>query len=119
MKTLGLANAVTSFTQSDFGRTFRPNNSNGTDHAWGNHHLVMGGAVKGGATYGSYPQLVLGGDDDVGSESWELQGRWIPTTSVDQYAATLLGWFGAAETQLDTILPNLRNFGSARRLAFV
>ncbi|HWH84091.1 MAG TPA: DUF1501 domain-containing protein [Burkholderiaceae bacterium] len=119
LKALGLGDAVTTFTQSDFGRTFAPNNSTGTDHAWGNQHLVMGGAVKGGTTYGTYPELVLGGADDVGQDAWELQGRWIPTTSVDQYAATLLGWFGASDAQLDTVLPNLRNFGSARRLAFL
>lgn len=119
MKNLGLSDAVTLFTQSDFGRTFAPNNSGGTDHAWGNHHLVLGGAVKGRTTYGSYPQLVLGGANDVGVESWELQGRWIPTTSVDQYAATMLGWFGATEAQLDAVLPNLRNFGTQRRLAFL
>ncbi|MBX3606102.1 MAG: DUF1501 domain-containing protein [Piscinibacter sp.] len=119
MKALGLADAVTAFTQSDFGRTFLPNNSSGTDHAWGNQHLVLGGAVRGGLTYGSYPTLQLGGPDDVGVESWERQGRWLPTTSVDQYAATLLSWFGATDTQLDAVLPNLRNFGSARRLGFL
>ena len=119
MKNLGLADAVTTFTQSDFGRTFKPNNSTGTDHAWGNHHLVLGGAVKGGATYGSYPELALGGPNDVGVESWELQGRWLPTTSVDQYAATLLGWFGALDSQIDSVLPNLKNFGSARKLLFL
>jgi uncharacterized protein (DUF1501 family) len=119
MKSLGLGEAVTAFTQSDFGRTFAPNSSTGTDHAWGNQHLVLGGAVKGGATYGSYPELVLGSDNDVGKDSWELQGRWIPTTSVDQYAATLLSWFGANDGQLDAVLPNLKNFGAARRLAFL
>lgn len=119
MTTLGLADAVTSFTQSDFGRTFVPNNSSGTDHAWGNQQLVLGGAVHGGTSYGSYPQLVLGGEDDVGVESWELQGRWIPTTSVDQYAATLLRWFGASDAQLDAVLPNLQNFGADRTLGFV
>lgn len=116
MKNLGLSNSVTLFTQSDFGRTFKPNSTYGTDHAWGNHHLVLGGAVKGGATYGSYPELVLGGKDDVGQDSWELHGRWIPTTSVDQYAATLLSWFGATDAQLDQVLPNLAAFGAARRL---
>lgn len=115
---LGLADAVTTFTQSDFGRTFKPNNSSGTDHAWGNHHLVLGGAVKGGF-YGAYPTLALGGPDDVGVDSWEQHGRWIPSSSVDQYAATLLGWMGASATQLDTILPNLANFGSRRNLGFV
>lgn len=115
---LGLADSVTTFTQSDFGRTFLPNNSSGTDHAWGNHHLVVGGAVKGGF-YGSYPTLALGGPDDVGEDSWEQQGRWIPTSSVDQYAATLLGWMGASDSQLNSVLPNLANFGSARNLGFV
>ena len=119
LKNLGLSNAVTTFTQSDFGRTFAPNNSTGTDHAWGNQHLVMGGAVKGGATYGTYPDLVLGGANDVGVDAWELQGRWIPTTAVDQYAATMLGWFGASDTQLAAVLPNLRNFGAARKLGFL
>jgi len=117
LSNLGLSNAVTTFTQSDFGRTFKPNSSNGTDHAWGNTHLVMGGAVKGGTTYGTYPSLVLGGSDDVTASGGE--GRWIPTSSVDQYAATLLRWFGANEGQLDSILPNLVNFGSARQLGFV
>ncbi len=119
LKALGLDTAVTTFTQSDFGRTFAINNSTGTDHAWGNQHFVMGGAVKGGQTYGAYPELVLGGPNDVGVSGWELQGRWIPTTSVDQYAATLLGWFGASDSQLDAVLPNLRNFGAARRLGFL
>lgn len=118
MVSLGLSSAVTTFTQSDFGRTFAPNQSKGTDHAWGNHHLIMGGAVQGGKGYGTAPSLVLGGDDDVGVDSWELQGRWIPTTSVDQYAATLLKWFGASDSQLTSILPNLSNF-STKTLGFV
>jgi len=118
MVATGYGNAVTAFTQSDFGRTFTPNNSSGTDHAWGNQHLVVGGAVKGGTTYGTYPSLTLGGPDDVGVDSWELQGRWIPTTSVDQYAATLLGWFGATDPQLLQLLPNLQNF-TTKKLGFV
>lgn len=116
---LGLGTQVTAFTQSDFGRTFAANNSRGSDHAWGNVQLVCGAAVKGGATYGAYPAPVLGGPDDVGVEPRELQGRWIPSASVDQYAATLLGWFGAAPAQLDTILPNLAAFGSERSLHFM
>lgn len=118
MGAIGMGDSVTLFTQSDFGRTFKPNNSNGTDHAWGNHQLVMGGAVQGGATYGTYPELVLGGADDVGTASWEQHGRWIPTASVDQYAATLLSWFGASDPQLSAILPNLGNF-TQRNLGFV
>ena len=119
MVALGMADAVTTFTQSDFGRTFVPNQTQGTDHAWGNHQIVLGGAVRGKATYGRYPALVLGGADDVGVDSWELQGRWIPTTSVDQMAATLLGWFGLSASQLDVALPNLANFGEARTLGFL
>jgi uncharacterized protein (DUF1501 family) len=118
MNMLGLGESVTAFTQSDFGRTFLTNNSTGTDHAWGNQHLVIGGAVKGGASYGTYPDLTLGGPDDVGVETWERQGRYLPTTSVDQYAATLLGWFGATDTQLNNVLPNLRNF-TTKKLGFL
>ncbi|MBA4264950.1 MAG: hypothetical protein C0453_07710 [Comamonadaceae bacterium] len=118
MQAIGMGDSVTLFTQSDFGRTFKPNNSSGTDHAWGNNQLVMGGAVNGGATYGTYPELVLGGPNDVGQSAWELHGRWIPTSSVDQYAATLLRWFGASEGQLNTVLPNLTNFTN-RNLGFM
>jgi hypothetical protein len=74
--------------------------------------------VRGGATCCRYPELALGGPDDVGVDAWELRGRWIPTTSDEQYAATLLGWFGASETQLEAVLPNLVNFGANRRLEF-
>ena len=118
MQRLGLGPSVTTFTQSDFGRTLLPNNSNGTDHAWGNHQLVMGGAVRGGASYGRAPELVLGSDDDVGAQAWELQGRWIPSSSVDQYAATLLRWFGANDSQLLQILPQLGRFAQ-RDLGFM
>ncbi len=114
MKNLGLGGAVTAFTQSDFGRTFAPNLSNGTDHAWGNHHLVVGGAVKGGATHGTYPELTLGGPNDIGVEPGEKQGRWLPTSSVDQYAATLLNWFGASASQLQQVFPNLGNFANPK-----
>lgn len=116
---IGLGPSVTTFTQSDFGRTFVPNSSRGSDHAWGNHHFVLGGAVQGRRTYGRAPELVLGGTDDIGEQTWEQQGRWIPGISVDQYAATLLRWFGAGESQLDAVLPNLANFGTQRYLGFV
>lgn len=103
--TLGVADKVTSFTLSDFGRTFKPAAGGGSDHAWGNHHFIMGGAVKGGAMYGTFPTLALTGPDDVSSE-----GRWLPSTSVDQYAATLATWFGVTDAQLSTVLPNLSAF---------
>ena len=103
--TLGVADKVTSFTLSDFGRTFKPAAGGGSDHAWGNHHFIMGGAVKGGAMYGTFPSLALTGPDDVSSE-----GRWLPSTSVDQYAATLATWFGVTDAQLSGVLPNLAAF---------
>ncbi|MEC5398515.1 DUF1501 domain-containing protein [Uliginosibacterium sp. H1] len=118
MQALGVDNDVTTFTLSDFGRTLKPNSSGGTDHGWGNHHLVMGGAVQGGQTYGTYPSLNLGGTDDYGVQSWEYQGRWIPTLSVDQYMATLAAWMGLNASQVSALLPNLSNFGSSN-LGFV
>lgn len=103
---LDCADLVTSFTASDFNRTF-PSNGRGSDHAWGNHHLVAGGAVRGGGIYGTFPTLVRGGPDDTGSG-----GLWIPTTSVDQYAATLAAWFGVGPAELVTIFPNLPQFAT-------
>ncbi len=100
---LGLANQVTTFTASDFARTYVPN-ADGTDHAWGNHQIIMGGAVKGGDFYGTMPSLALGGPDDVG------RGVWIPTTSVDEYSATLATWFGVSASNLSTVLPNIGRF---------
>jgi len=102
---LGVAEKVTTFTLSDFGRTFQPAAGGGSDHAWGSNHLIMGGAVKGGNIYGQYPQLVLGGPNDS-----EKEGRWIPTTSVDQYGATLARWFGAGPAELASVFPNLGQF---------
>ncbi|MGC2194575.1 MAG: DUF1501 domain-containing protein [Terriglobales bacterium] len=109
---MGVANNVTTFTLSDFGRTYSPN-SDGTDHAWGSHHLIMGGAVKGGDFYGTFPTLAVNGPDDATG-----QGRWVPTTSLDQYAATMAGWFGVAATDLPSIFPNLANF-TAPTLGFM
>ncbi len=110
---LGVGNAVTLFTESEFNRTGNANANNGTDHAWGGHHIVLGGAVRGGLTYGTFPTHELSGPDDAGD-----RGNWSPTTALDQYAATLAGWFGVPDGDLDRILPNLRNF-PARTLGFV
>lgn len=108
---LGMENNVTTFTASDFGRTFATNGG-GSDHAWGSHAVVMGGAVKGSQIYGSMPTIAMGNEVDVG------QGRWIPTTSVDQYSATLARWFGVADGDMGTIFPNLARF-SPRYLDFM
>ncbi len=106
-ETLGIAENVTSFTASDFGRALRVSSGSGTDHAWGNHQLILGGAVRGGDFYGKYPTLALNGPDDV-----DGSGRWLPTTSVDQFAATLASWFGASASDLPIVLPNLARFST-------
>jgi uncharacterized protein (DUF1501 family) len=120
----GLSNNVTTFTLSDFGRTLQPSGSGagsvGTDHAWGSHAFIMGGSVLGGAFYGSsrpdhtglpygYPLLQLGGPDDTTSN----RGQWIPTTSIDQYAATLASWYGLANSDVATVFPNLSKFATS------
>ncbi len=102
MTALGVSNNVTSFTLSDFGRTFKPASSQGTDHGWGNYGFVIGGAVRGGDFYGKLPASALGGPDDLGDA-----GRWIPTTSLEQYGATLARWFGLAEADLPYVFPNI------------
>jgi len=105
---LGVADSVTTFTESDFNRTLQPTSGNGSDHAWGGHHFVMGGAVQGGRIFGKFPALQLGGPNDT-----DTRGRWIPTTSIDQYGATLCSWFGIPSSGLATVFPNLANFASA------
>lgn len=100
---LGLADKVTTFTGSDFGRTYS-SNGDGSDHGWGSHHLILGGAVKGGELYGTMPNLTIGGPDDT------TNGRWIPTTSVDEYGATLARWFGVTDTNMATVFPNIGRF---------
>ena len=105
------AQRVTAFTCSDFGRTF-PANGQGTDHGWGSHHLILGGAVRGNKTYGTFPTLTVGGPDDTST------GRWIPTTACDQYFATLATWFGVDSSKLTTVFPNLGRF-AAPNLGFI
>ena len=109
---LGVANKVTAFTASDFGRTLA-SNGDGSDHGWGSHHLVVGGAVKGKALYGTSPPVSVG-NTAAASDQWHVgQGRLLPSTSVDQYAATLAKWFGVADSELTGILPNISRFGVA------
>jgi uncharacterized protein (DUF1501 family) len=103
---LGVAENVTAFTVSEFGRTYKANSS-GSDHGWGNHHFVIGDAVRGGDIYGRMPQAIVGGDDDA-----TTGGQWIPTTSVDEYSAPLARWFGVAESDMPIVLPNLGRFAS-------
>ena len=109
---LGVANHVTAFTASDFGRTLA-SNGDGTDHGWGSHHLVVGGAVRGAAFYGTPPPVSVG-STAAAQDQWHVgQGRLLPSTAVDQYAATLATWFGVTDPELAGILPNLRRFGVA------
>jgi uncharacterized protein (DUF1501 family) len=111
MEQLGLSQNVTAFTASDFGRTF-PSNGQGTDHGWGSHHLILGGAVKGKQTYGRFPTLAVNGPDDTST------GRWIPTTAIDQYFATLATWFGVDNGNLATVFPNIGRFATGN-LGFI
>jgi uncharacterized protein (DUF1501 family) len=108
---LGVADSVTTFTLSDFGRTLQPSGS-GCDHGWGNHHLLMGGAVKGGQIHGTFPTMALNALNDSGS-----RGAFIPTSSTEQFAATLAKWMGVTDTDLPTIFKNLYDninlFGTA------
>jgi uncharacterized protein (DUF1501 family) len=112
MISMGMGSQVTTFTASDFGRTLT-SNSNGTDHGWGSHHFVVGGAVQGQDMYGQYPVIGTDQANDLG------EGRLIPTTSVDQYAGTLARWFGLSDGQVRQVFPNLGNFGSNPYLGFL
>jgi uncharacterized protein (DUF1501 family) len=102
---LGIESKVTTFTASDFGRTLA-SNADGSDHGWGSHQFVMGGAVAGGRFYGTAPHVSIQTDDQVG------QGRLLPTTSVDEFASTLALWFGCSPTEVQGILPNIGNFSN-------
>lgn len=108
---LGVAQQVTTFTASDFGRTLSIN-GDGSDHGWGGHHLILGAAVRGNRFYGQPPVIAVGGPDDVG------QGRLLPSTAVDQFAATLATWFGVPDSELPRVVPGIANF-TTRNLGFV
>jgi uncharacterized protein (DUF1501 family) len=110
---LGVAQNVTTFTESDFSRTFQPTTTDGSDHAWGSHHMVLGGAVQGGQIYGAFPTFELSGPNDT-----DTRGRWIPTISIDQYGASLASWFGIPDSALPAVFPNFANFAS-QKIAFM
>jgi uncharacterized protein (DUF1501 family) len=110
---LNIEQDVTTFTMSDFSRTYQPATDGGTDHAWGGIQMMVGGAVQGGDIFGTLPVFTLGGPNDVGSN-----GRWIPTTALDQYGATLASWFGVPTADLAGIFPNLANF-TTKNLGFL
>ena len=110
-KELAIDDKVTAFTASDFGRTLA-SNGDGSDHGWGSHHFVVGGAVNGKKYYGTAPAIAVNGTDDVG------QGRLLPTTSVDQFAATLASWFGVSGSELKLVVPNIVNY-TTQNLGFV
>ena len=110
-KELAIDDKVTTFTASDFGRTLA-SNGDGSDHGWGSHHFVVGGAVNGKKYYGTAPAIAVNGTDDVG------QGRLLPTTSVDQFAATLASWFGVTGAELKLVVPNIVNY-TTQNLGFV
>ncbi len=110
MKALGLGDNVTAFTMSDFGRTFRANAQRGSDHAWGNNHIVVGGAVKNRTVFGAYPDVTLGGNQDV-----DTNGRWIPTTAVEEYIGAVATWYGVAPADLPYVFPNYATWTTAPR----
>jgi uncharacterized protein (DUF1501 family) len=112
LQQLQMENNVTLFTASDFGRTLT-SNGDGSDHGWGAHHFVVGGAVQGGNIYGTFPQVAFNTNEDVG------QGNLLPTTSVEQYAATLARWLGVPDSSMADVLPNIGNFGASRYLGFL
>jgi uncharacterized protein (DUF1501 family) len=102
---LGVANNVVTFTASEFGRTLSPSGSDGSDHAWGSHHFIIGGGVLGGKMYGTFPSLALGGPNDANT-----RGTLIPTTGVDQYGATMAQWFGVSVSNLSKVFSNIGNY---------
>jgi uncharacterized protein (DUF1501 family) len=111
---LSIAQSVTTFTASEFGRTLSPSGTDGSDHAWGNHHFILGGGVQGGKFYGTFPSLALGNTQDA-----NMRGTLIPTTAVAQYGATLAQWFGVGASSLPSIFPNIANFSASPPLTFL
>jgi uncharacterized protein (DUF1501 family) len=113
---LGLQDKVTLFTMSDFSRTMQPSGTGaaqvGSDHAWGNNQFIVGGAVQGHTLYGTYPNIAPGGPDDTDGGS-SPRGRWIPTTSIEQYAATLATWYGLSSADLTAVFPLIGHFSSS------
>jgi uncharacterized protein (DUF1501 family) len=112
MKALGVQNNVTAFTMSDFGRTFKVNGQRGTDHAWGNNHLVLGGAVKDRTIQGAYPDVTLGGSQDIDNVGL---GRWIPSTAVEEYVGAVAQWYGVAAADLPYVFPAWSTWSSNGR----
>jgi uncharacterized protein (DUF1501 family) len=113
---LNLQDKVTLFTMSDFSRTLQPSGAGaaavGSDHAWGNHQFIVGGSVLGHTLYGTFPNLTPGGPDDTDGGS-SPRGRWIPTTSIEQYAATLASWYGLSSADLTAVFPLIGHFSSS------
>ena len=105
---MGIAQSVTTFTASEFGRTLNPSGTDGSDHAWGNHHFILGGGVQGGKFYGTFPSLVLGSENDANN-----RGTLIPTTALAQYGATLAQWFGVSSANLPSVFPNIGSFATS------
>ena len=108
LQEMGITQSVTTFTASEFGRTLTPSGADGSDHAWGNHHFILGGGVKGGQFYGTFPSLTLGSENDANQ-----RGTLIPTTAIAQYGATLANWFGVSVANVPTVFPNIANFTSS------
>lgn len=110
MKALGLQDNVTAFTMSDFGRVFKGNSQNGTDHAWGSNHLVVGGAVTAGKVHGRYPDVTFGGPDDTSND-----GRWIPSIATEEYVGAIARWYGVSAADLPYIFPNWSTWNGGGR----
>lgn len=106
---LGIDQSVTTFTASEFGRTLTPSGTDGSDHAWGNHHFILGSGVQGGQFYGTFPSLTVGSENDANN-----RGTLIPTTAVSQYGATLAQWFGVSAASLPSVFPNIANFPTSK-----